>query len=221
MAKNTKKEYSAEEISAARRKLAAEHGVDDDLATLVTGQSPEEIEAQMKLVGALTKRIPAAPTEEDRDDDKPKDEDQTTEGGKFDPVIFDQMLDKLIGRFGEEQVQRHLAKRLGVDTLNKKMADWELRTARAELAAKHKLTPEQAAEIPGSTPEELRRNMEWAAKQTEGAAQDQRAAGAQSGGSARIPMRTIAGGGAREPKTVEEAEAAFDGVPPAFDTRQR
>lgn len=133
---------------------------------------------------------------------------------EFDPSKLFGNLDALSARFGKEAVAAALRDFVGPDPQAEQVAarvkKLELQNARAQLALTHKLSAEEAAAIPGETPEQLQAAVEYAVAHSAAAAKAA-AAGAEARPTSQsaMPARSFDASRSRKPKTLEEAEAAF------------
>lgn len=187
-----------------REAIAAELGVPAELAELATGESEESIREQLTLAAAVLEHA-------QKNNEPPAGKKPPARAGnmpQFDSDKFGKLLDSMIGRFGEEQVHTYLKTRLGDDGVAERLAALELREARIKLADAYGLTPDEAAALPGATPEQLAAAAKYAATLIERHKSD--GAGDAKLAGPLLKNRTL-GGSLRSNKkmTLDEALAAF------------
>ena len=128
--------------------------MDEDKTTTTDDQSTAADDSQQAQTTADDKQTQDAQTKQDDKQTVPV----------FDPKPMQEQLDRLEKKFGKEGIAALMTDRYGdndrVQQLEARLDKSEIDTARANLALKHKLTPTQAAAIPGKTPEEVAANLD-------------------------------------------------------------
>lgn len=112
------------------------------------------------------------PQDAPADDPKPEPKPEPKEDPKdqFEPDRLQRQLDGLKDKYGEEAVNKFLAQQSGsvapaeFEQLREEFGETKIELTREKLANRLNISEETAAKIPGSTPDEIIQNAEFAAE---------------------------------------------------------